>query len=188
AERDEHAAQDSKHHEIEVLEVNVRRLILVAVIAVVGGVLGVPTLAQQQPAQTPPAGTPTFRTTTRLIVNTVTVKDKDGKPIEGLTAKDFVVTEDNEPQMISFVEFQRLPPPRGTGNVSVGEATPEAAPAAAAKPAAPEKPKVESATDVKIATGTPGDIKYRNKRLMILYFDMTAMPPADLLRAYNAAV
>jgi len=165
--------------------VNVRRLILAAVTL---GVLGVPTLAQQQPAQTPPAGTPTFRATTRLIVNTVTVKDKDGKPIEGLTAKDFVVTEDNEPQMISFVEFQRLPPPRGTGNVSVGEASPKAAPAAAAKPAAPEKPKVESATDVKIATGTPGDIKYRNKRLMILYFDMTAMPPADLLRAYNAAV
>jgi VWFA-related protein len=164
--------------------VNVRKLILAAAIAVLGG----PILAQQ-PAQTLPPGTPTFRTTTRLIVNTVTVKDKDGKPIEGLTAKDFVVTEDNEPQMISFVEFQRLPPPRGTGNVSVGEATPEAAPArAAAAPAAPEKPKVESATDVKIATGTPGDIKYRNKRLMILYFDMTAMPPADLLRAYNAAV
>ena len=75
------------------------------------------------------AATPTFRTTTRLIVQTVTVKDKDGKPIEGLTAKDFVVTEDGEPQTISFVEFQRLPPPRGTGSVSVGEATPDAAPA-----------------------------------------------------------
>ena len=45
----------------------------------------------------------------RLIVQTVSVKDKDGKPIEGLTAKDFTVTEDGEPQTISFVEFQRLP-------------------------------------------------------------------------------
>src|SRR5204862_1276405 len=27
-----------------------------------------------------------------------------------------------------------------------------------------------------------------NRRLMILYFDMTAMPPPDLLRAYNAAM
>lgn len=159
-----------------------RRLILIAATAVL---LGVPMLAQQ-PAQTPPPGTPTFRATTRLIVNTVTVKDKDGKPIEGLTAKDFVVTEDGMPQDIAFVEFQRLPPPRGTGSVTVGEATPEAAPAA--PPAAPAKPKVEGATDVKIAAGQPGDIKYRNKRLMILYFDMTAMPPADLLRAYNAAI
>ena len=51
---------------------------------------------------------PTFRAGTRLIVEEVTVKDKDGKPIEGLTAKDFIVTEDGEPQTISFVEFQRL--------------------------------------------------------------------------------
>ena len=51
---------------------------------------------------------PVFRTTTRLIVQTVTVKDKDGKVIEGLTAKDFTVTEDGQPQDIAFVEFQRM--------------------------------------------------------------------------------
>ena len=63
---------------------------------------------QQQPqTQTPQA---TFRTTTRLIVQSVFVKDKDGKPIEGLTAKDFVVTEDGQPQDIAFVEYQRLRP------------------------------------------------------------------------------
>src|SRR3977135_4313939 len=61
---------------------------------------------QPPPAPTPPV--PTFRSGTRLIVQTVTVKDKDGKPIEGLTAKDFTVTEDGEPQTIRFVEFQRL--------------------------------------------------------------------------------
>ena len=61
---------------------------------------------QQQPqTQTPQA---TFRATTRLIVQSVFVKDKDGKPIEGLTAKDFVITEDGQPQDIAFVEYQRL--------------------------------------------------------------------------------
>ena len=146
-------------------------------------VVGVSTHAQQQP-QTPPAGTPTFRSTTRLIVQTVNVKDKDGKPIEGLTAKDFIVTEDGEPQTVSFVEFQRLPPPRATGQITVGDVAPEAAPDS--RP--PASKKVESTTDVRIASGQPGDIKYRNRRLMVLYFDMTAMPPTDLLRAYNAAV
>ena len=63
---------------------------------------------------------------TRLVVQTVTVKDKDGKPIEGLTAKDFVVTEDDEPQEIAFVEFQRLAgrpgiaPPHAARGPSVG--------------------------------------------------------------------
>src|SRR5215212_2145124 len=51
---------------------------------------------------------PTFRSGTRLIVQTVSVKDKDGKPIEGLTTKDFVVTEDGESQTVSFAEYQRL--------------------------------------------------------------------------------
>jgi hypothetical protein len=45
---------------------------------------------------------PTFRTGQTLIVQTVTVKDKD-RPIEGLTAKDFTITEDGDPQVISFV-------------------------------------------------------------------------------------
>src|SRR5690242_14011099 len=58
----------------------------------------IPGLAQQ----------PTFRSGTKLIVQTVSVKDKDGKPVEGLTARDFVVTEDGEPQTVSFVEYQRL--------------------------------------------------------------------------------
>src|SRR2546429_5277885 len=64
--------------------------------------------AQQAPITQPAQGAPTFRTTTRLIVQTVSVKDKDGKPIEGLTAKDFIVSEDGQPQEISFVEFQRI--------------------------------------------------------------------------------
>ncbi|HET9831307.1 MAG TPA: hypothetical protein VFP91_06350, partial [Vicinamibacterales bacterium] len=73
--------------------------------------VGISTHAQQ-PAQTQPATAaqappaPIFRTNTRLSVQTVTVKDKDGKPIEGLTAKDFVVTEDGESQAVAFVEFQ----------------------------------------------------------------------------------
>ena len=36
------------------------------------------------------------------------MRNPDGTPVEGLTADDFVVTEDNEPQDIAFVEYQRL--------------------------------------------------------------------------------
>src|SRR5688572_4276332 len=127
-----------------------------------------------------PEQPPVFRSSTRLVVNTVTVRDRTGKVIEGLTAKDFVVTEDNERQDIAFVEFQRLvgePPPPGV--VAAAE-PPAAAPAAqaAAAPAAPAAaapaPEVSSVVANPIATPASGDIKYRNRRLLIFYFDQSA--------------
>src|SRR5688500_3530499 len=75
-----------------------RRLFFAALIAT--------TLAPTGSAQQTPQ--PVFRASTRLIVTTVSVKDRDGRPIEGLTAQDFIVTEDNEPQDIAFIQYQRL--------------------------------------------------------------------------------
>jgi VWFA-related protein len=145
---------------------------------------GVVALAQQ-PAQQPAA---TFRSTTRLIVQTVTVKDKDGNPVEGLTAKDFIVTEDGEPQSVSFAEFQRLPTVSvsNSGQVTIGDADVAPLPPVT-RPAAAAAGTVTPTTDARIATSAPGDIRYRNRRLLVLYFDLTSLPPQDLLRAYNAA-
>jgi VWFA-related protein len=143
----------------------------VSVFVMVSFVSVVSFVAAQQPA--PPQ--PTFRTGTRLIVQTVSVKDKDGHAVEGLTAKDFVVVEDGVPQAISFVEFQRLPDRR------TETPPPSTAPRVASAPPVP------SATQGQIVTPPPGDTRYRDRRLLILYFDLTAMPPADQARAYAAA-
>jgi VWFA-related protein len=133
-------------------------------------------------AQQPPQ--PTFRAGTRLIVQTVTVTDANGKPVEGLTAKDFTVLEEGVPQTISFVEFQRLDSaPSGPRRV---ETQPAAAPAAAAPPAPPADP-VAPATQTTISAGNAGDIRYRDRRLLVLYFDLSAMPPPDQMRAYANA-
>src|SRR5262245_26572609 len=133
---------------------------------------------QQQPAQQ--TQQPVFRTTTRLIVQTVTVKDKDGKVVEGLTANDFSVTEDGQPQDIAFVEFQRM---QG--------ATPAATPAAAAAAAAPQAAPADlanRATLTQIAAPPPGDIRYQDRRLLVFYFDGSAMSPPDQIRAYTNAL
>ena len=117
----------------------------------------------------------TFRSAARLIVQTVTVRDKDGRAVEGLTPADFIVAEDGEPQTVSFVEFQRLPD------------RPVDAPAATPAPRLPAIVGAPSATQGQIAIPPAGDTRYRDRRLLVLYFDLTAMPPGDQMRAYAAA-
>ena len=107
---------------------------------------------------------------TQLVVETVSVTDKNGKPIEGLTAKDFVVTEDGVVQTVSFCEYQKMQ---------------ETAPA---PPPAPTADQVAPVTRGQIAPERPGDVRYKDRRLLALYFDMSAMPVPDQLRAQAAAV
>jgi VWFA-related protein len=136
-------------------------------------------LAQQpqtQPNQAPlPLPTPSvsFQTSSNLVVETVTVLDKSGNPVEGLTAKDFALTEDGVPQTIKFCEYQKID--------EIERAQPAAAPAS-------PRPKVEPVTKTQIAPEPPGDIRYRDRRLITLYFDMSAMPAQDQYRAQAAAV
>jgi VWFA-related protein len=139
-------------------------------------------LAQQQNAPPPqPGGAKpvTFTATSQLVEETVSVKDKNGKVIEGLTAKDFVVTEDGVPQTIKICSFQKLT-----------DAPLEPLPDNPAKPPAAAddtKPPVPGVTATQIAPEPPGEIHYQNRRLMVLYFDMSAMPQADQMRAQAAA-
>ena len=128
------------------------------------------------PAAPPPQGQQppqVFRGSTRLVVQNVYVKDRDGRPIEGLTEKDFVVFEDNQRQDIAFVEFQRI------DNEPVVDAA-EPAPTDTAAGA-------QRVANVEIAAPPPGSIKYQNRRLLILYFDQSSMPLADQLRSYENA-
>jgi VWFA-related protein len=132
--------------------------------------------AAQQTVQNAPLtakGTSTISVNTQLVLETVLVKDKKGNPIHGLTAKDFAITEDGVPQTISFCELQELPEtPNG----------PE-----------PDRSVPENITiyhklaKTHITPETPGNIRYKDHRLLALYFDMTAMPPGDQIRALTAA-
>ncbi len=136
---------------------------------------------QQPPAATPATGVPKFTSNTQLVVEIVSVRDKDGKPVEGLTAKDFIVTENNQPQTISFCEYQKLDDASDLPALKVRpEATTPAAPAA-------EKPKADPISAPAIAGSAPGDIKYHDRRLLAIYFDMSAMPVPDQLRALTSA-
>src|ERR1700761_5097650 len=117
-------------------------------------------------------GTYTLSVKSQLVVETVVAKDKQGKFIEGLTAKDFAVTEDGVPQTIRFCEHQDLT---------------DATPVPIAPPGSEEIKLYKTLSRTQIAPESAGTERYKNRRLLALYFDMSAMQPADQLRALTAA-
>jgi VWFA-related protein len=133
--------------------------------------------ASQQTPQQPNSAPATFQATSQLVILDVTVTDKNGKPIEGLTVNDFTVSEDNVPQILKVCDPQKL----------VDTATPPPV-NAPAKPLDSGRAKVDSLTSIQISTEPAGDVRYRDRRLLVLYFDMGAMPPPDQLAAETAAI
>src|SRR5512140_1304785 len=55
-----------------------------------------------------PAPTAKFSVTSQLVIVNVSVRDRGGNPIQGLSAKDFTVLEDDKPQKVSVFEYQQL--------------------------------------------------------------------------------
>ncbi|HWC96322.1 MAG TPA: VWA domain-containing protein [Candidatus Sulfopaludibacter sp.] len=134
-------------------------------------VIMVPLLAQQK--------APKFETTTQLVVVNVAAKTKAGEPLNGLQAGDFTVTEDGKVQLVKVFEYQSL-----SGDVM-------AAPALAVRenaPAVAVKSAVKSAVNTGIAPSKPGEVKYKDRRLLVLFFDQAGMPVADQLRSQKAAL
>ncbi len=111
---------------------------------------------------------PIFSTTTHLVIETVGVKDKAGNPIPNLTKNDFIITEDGKPQTVAFADYQQL-----------SETV-----AAPFTEAVSPIPKLHH---TQISAETPGDTRFKNRRLLALYFDMSSMRPADQIRALEAA-
>jgi VWFA-related protein len=114
---------------------------------------------------------PTFSVSSQLVIETVSVTDKKGAPIEGLQEKDFIITENGVPQTISVFEYQKFddetkaPLPPLIQPVLVLSKFPRA----------------------QIASETAGKVRYHDRRLLTLYFDLSTMREPDKLRAFLAA-
>ncbi|MEP6714703.1 MAG: VWA domain-containing protein [Terriglobia bacterium] len=118
------------------------------------------------------APTVTFSTNSNLVVVDVNVKDKAGKPIEGLKLDDFTVLEDGKPQKVTVFEYQQL--------------TMEAAPPPALK--LEDELKLPEAAKTTITSSTPGHIQFHDKRLLVFFFDFSSMGVPEQLRAQDASV
>jgi len=131
-----------------------------------------PASAQQTAAQQAAAhqSSAVLRSSSNLVRIDVEVIDKSGKPIKGLTGNQFTITDEGKPQTItsfSFADIERI----------------ETATADDSKPIVvsvdnqgPNSPSADAISDA-----------LRDRRLIVLFFDLTSMQTDDLIRAHDAA-
>ena len=147
------------------------------------------------PAQAPV----TFSTQTTLVIIDVEVKDKAGKTVEDLKKGDFQLTEDGKAQQIAVFDFQKLdlgaPPAPAQETKAPDAKTAETKPAetkpASVSAAVIQTPTPAASKPAPVAT-KPGTaqpvIRYQDKRLVAMLFDMSTMEVAEQIRVQKSAL
>jgi VWFA-related protein len=122
-----------------------------------------------------PEGGFKFEVSSRLVMVNVAVRDRSGRTIDTLKTGDFTVLEDGKPQKISVFEHQALdsdPLPPIETSLKTRETTPAA----------------KAAPKDAISTSAAGQIRYKDRRLLALFFDFSSMQPVEQIRAQKAAL
>lgn len=133
--------------------------------------LQVALLCSSLPAQQP--ADYTFRVQTDLVLVNVTVRDKNGNFVGDLKPEDFTILEDNKPQKVVSFDVENID---AVAIQDVAQTKP--LPGAQSQPASP------------VAAAPPAaDSKnpFKDRRLIVLFFDLSAMEPDEIDRAVTSA-
>ena len=123
-------------------------------------------------AKTKETETPLFKSNSYLVIVDVTATDKAGNSIGNLKKEDFTVTEDGKKQDISIFEYQEITmEPEAPEELKLSDEL-----------KLPEAPKTE------LTSPTPGQVHFKDKRLMVFYLDFSSMQIPEQLRAQDAAL
>jgi VWFA-related protein len=115
----------------------------------------------------------TFRVQSDLVLVNVTVRDKSGNIVRGLKPEDFTILEDNKPQKVVSFDVENID---AVANQDVTQTKPLASPA------------TESANPSSTTTAASGSAnQFKDRRLIVLFFDLSAMEPDEIDRAATSA-
>jgi VWFA-related protein len=130
----------------------------------------VPVNVMSQASQQPPF---TLRTSTDVVLVNVSVRDKDGKFLRDLKAGDFTILEDGKPQQVISLDIEN------TDSV-VSSETPATRPLEALRTQATAAPSND--------TKPVPQAEFKDRRLIVLFFDLSSMQPEELDRASKSAL
>ena len=114
----------------------------------------------------------TFRVQSDLVLVNVTVKDKSGSFVRGLKPEDFTILEDNKPQKVVSFDVENID---AVATQDVAQAKPLPGQSAPATPTAGAAPPNSDAD------------RFKDRRLIVLFFDLSAMEPDEIDRAITSA-
>jgi VWFA-related protein len=156
---------------------------LIAAVLVAGMVVGptgspVPAMAQQSNGG---KGFTMKIPVQRVLTNVVVRDKKTGELIKGLKLSDFKVVEDKKPQTLLSVDYENV------DAMAVAQLAEKATVMGTAPPAA-----VAAATKKKIADLVNNDFAetpdaYKDRRMIVMFFDLSSMQPEDVTRAADSA-
>jgi VWFA-related protein len=141
---------------------------------------GAPSFAQQARPQPPPPDaqdqtkppSSSIRVTTELVLANVVVRDKKGNLIRDLKKEDFTLYEDGKKQQISTFDFENVDQLETAG---MAETTITGAAAETSGPAGVLK------------KSTAPVMNARDRRVVVLFFDFSAMEPDQIDRCVDSA-
>ncbi|HEV3207318.1 MAG TPA: VWA domain-containing protein [Terriglobales bacterium] len=110
----------------------------------------------------------TFRAKTELVLVNVTVRDKNGNPVRDLKREDFTVLEDNKTQQVVSFDLENTDAVLPTAMTEAPLLKTNPAPSRDATQALVTRP-------------------LKDRRLIILFFDLSSMQPDEIDRATTAA-
>lgn len=150
-----------------------------------------PAAQSAAPMVTIPGGMFKFSASTTIVLVNLQVKDSKGNPVTNLKPSDVTITENGKPQQIASFEFENIDAGPGltvaaNGAGNVGPSGEELS-KVAVKPNAPAAAPTASLASASSQTAEQNQAAFNNRRLMVIYFDLTTMAPEDLGSAIDSA-
>lgn len=116
----------------------------------------------------------TFKTDTELVLVNVIAHDKQGNLVQDLKPEDFTILEDGKPQRVSSFDYEHIDSTPMVAAAGTGPAQQSVT----EQPPVPTKP---------VLTSKDAEDALSNKRVIVLFFDLSSMGPDEVQRAVDAA-